>query len=150
MKLPGANGWEHCASGFFFLTLKIYGRRLNENGYNRDKELREEVFIMAVLHITNNNFDTEVLQAEQLVLLDFWASWCGPCQMLAPAVEQIAQEMPEIKVGKVNVDEQPELAQSFQIMSIPTLVLMKNGKVADKSIGLVSKGEIMDMVKKEL
>ena len=83
---------------------------------------------MAVLTITKDNFEQEVLKSEKTVLLDFWAAWCGPCRMLSPVVDAIAEERPDIKVGKVNVDEQQELASEFQVMSIPTLVVVKDGK----------------------
>ena len=81
---------------------------------------------MSVLQITKNNFDTEVMNSEKPVLIDFWASWCGPCKMLSPVVDEIAEETTDVKVGKVNVDEQPELARQFGVMSIPTLVLIKD------------------------
>lgn len=105
--------------------------------------------IMAALHITNENFDQEVLHSDKPVLLDFWASWCGPCQMIAPVIEQISEEVSDAKIGKVNVDEQPELAQQFQIMNIPTLVVMKNGKLVNKAIGIAGKDEILEMLKAE-
>lgn len=99
---------------------------------------------MAEIKITNENFEAEVLKAELPVLVDFWAAWCGPCRMLAPAVAQIAAECEgKIKVGKVNVDEQPELAQRFGIMSIPTVLAFKDGKKVNQSIGLVSKEKLL-------
>ena len=102
---------------------------------------------MAVITITNENFEAEVLKADKPVLLDFWASWCGPCKMLSPIVDQIAEEHDEIKVGKINVDDQPDLAQQFRVMSIPTLVVMKNGEVAATSVGLQPKQAILELVK---
>lgn len=105
---------------------------------------------MNMITITNENFEDEVLKSDKPVLLDFWADWCGPCKMLSPLVDQIAEEMQNIKVGKVNVDEQQELAQKFDIMNIPTLIVMKNGKIADKSIGAVPKNEISAMIEKAL
>ena len=99
---------------------------------------------MAEIKITNENFESEVLKSELPVLVDFWAAWCGPCRMLAPAVAQIAAECEgKIKVGKVNVDEQPELAQRFGIMSIPTVLVFKDGKKVNQSIGLVSKEKLL-------
>lgn len=92
--------------------------------------------------ITRDNFETEVLQAEGPVLLDFWASWCMPCTMLSPVVDEFASEHPEIVVGKVNVDEQNELAAKFRVMSIPTLLVFKNGEVDKRSVGVISKEEI--------
>lgn len=102
---------------------------------------------MSVLQITKNNFDTEVMNSEKPVLIDFWASWCGPCKMLSPVVDEIAEETTDVKVGKVNVDEQPELARQFGVMSIPTLVLIKDGKVAEQSVGVKPKDTILKMIK---
>ena len=102
---------------------------------------------MKPLTITKDNFDKEVANSDKPVLLDFWASWCGPCKMVSPIVDQIAQEAADAVVGKINVDEQPELAASFNIMSIPTLIVMKKGKVVKTSIGARSKADILDMLK---
>lgn len=102
---------------------------------------------MKPLTITKDNFDKEVANSDKPVLLDFWASWCGPCKMVSPIVDQIAQEAADAVVGKINVDEQPELAASFNIMSIPTLMVMKKGKVVKTSIGARSKADILDMLK---
>ena len=102
---------------------------------------------MSVLQITKNNFDTEVMNSKKPVLIDFWASWCGPCKMLSPVVDEIAEETTDVKVGKVNVDEQPELARQFGVMSIPTLVLIKDGKVAEQSVGVKPKDTILKMIK---
>ena len=101
---------------------------------------------MSVLTVTQENFEREVLQADRPVLLDFWASWCGPCRMVSPLVDQVADERPDIKVGKVNVDEQPGLAQRFGVMSIPTLVVMKNGKVTNQAVGVRPKSQILAML----
>lgn len=102
---------------------------------------------MSVITITNDNFESEVMKSEKNVLLDFWASWCGPCRMVSPIVDEIAEENPDIKVGKINVDEQPELAGAFQIQSIPTLVAIKNGRIADVAVGARDKKSILAMVK---
>lgn len=101
---------------------------------------------MAVITITKENFAQEVLQSEKPVLLDFWASWCGPCRMLSPIVDEVAEERGDVKVGKVNVDEQPELASRFGVVSIPTLVVMKNGKIVDQAIGARPKNAILGML----
>ena len=101
---------------------------------------------MAVAHVTNENFDSEVLQSDKPVFIDFWASWCGPCQMVAPVVEELSEEIADVKFAKVNVDEQPELARQFQVMSIPTMVLLKEGKVVDTTIGAQPKEDIAKFV----
>lgn len=97
---------------------------------------------MAAIVITKENFDSEVLKAEGTVLIDFWATWCGPCRMLSPIVDEVASERPDVKVGKINVDEQPELAQQFGIMSIPTLLIFKNGEKVQESVGLIPKEKV--------
>ena len=102
---------------------------------------------MSVITITKANYDEEVVRSEKTVLLDFWASWCGPCRMLSPTIDKIADERPDIKVGKVNVDEQSELAAKFGVVSIPTLVVLKNGEVVNKSVGARPKEQILDMLK---
>ena len=102
---------------------------------------------MSVTVITKENFEAEVLKSDKPVLIDFWASWCNPCRMLSPVVDEIAEETPSIKVGKVNVDEQPELAQKFDVMSIPMLVVFKDGKAVNNSVGVQPKGNILDMLK---
>ena len=101
---------------------------------------------MSAMTITKNNFQEEVLQSSVPVLLDFWASWCGPCRMVAPVLEEIAAQRPDIKVGKINVDEQPELAQAFQVMSIPTLVVMKGGKIINRALGARPKEQILELL----
>ena len=103
---------------------------------------------MAEIIITEQNFEQEVLNADKPVLVDFWASWCGPCRMLAPTIELIAEEMEGVaKVGKVNVDEQPDLAARFGISSIPTLIVFEDGKVKNTSVGVVPKSMIEDMLR---
>lgn len=101
---------------------------------------------MSVVTITNENFETEVLQESKPVLLDFWASWCGPCRMVSPVIDEIAEERGDIKVGKVNVDEQGALAQQFSVMSIPTLVVMKDGKIVNKAVGAMPKENILALL----
>ncbi len=101
---------------------------------------------MKTVKITRDNFEEEVLKSNKPVLLDFWAAWCGPCRMISPIVDEIAGEVTDAKVGKINIDEQPELAQAFGIMSIPTLVSMKDGKVVNKMIGVKPKASILQMM----
>lgn len=100
---------------------------------------------MAVLKVTNNNFE-QVKNSDKTVLLDFYADWCGPCRMVGPIIDEIADENPDILVGKVNVDEEQQLAQAFSVMSIPTLVVLKNGKVVSKSMGAKPKAQILSML----
>ena len=101
---------------------------------------------MTAMNIDRENFQSEVMQSDRPVLLDFWAPWCAPCRMVVPIVEEIARERADIKVGKVNVDEQPELASAFGVMSIPTLVVMKNGKIVDQAMGARPKAAIRAML----
>ncbi|MBQ3864731.1 MAG: thioredoxin [Clostridia bacterium] len=101
---------------------------------------------MAVKVITKDNFQEEVLKAEKPVLLDFWAAWCGPCRMVSPLVDQISEERDDVIVGKINVDEEDELARSFGVLSIPMLVVMKDGKVANQAIGARPKSAILDLL----
>ncbi|MFR3787933.1 thioredoxin [Agathobaculum desmolans] len=110
-----------------------------QNKYKEDE-------IMSAMHITQTNFQQEVLESDKPVLLDFWASWCGPCRMVSPIIDEIADEHPEIKVVKVNVDEQPGLAAQFRVMSIPSLFVMKNGKIVNQAMGARPKQQILSMV----
>ena len=101
---------------------------------------------MAVITITAENFETEVVKSEKTVLLDFWASWCGPCRMVSPIIDEIAEERTDIKVGKVNVDEEFELAGAFRISSIPTLLVLRDGKVVNQAMGARPKQAILDLL----
>ena len=100
---------------------------------------------MSVVTVTNENFEQEVLMSKKPVLVDFWASWCGPCRMLSPIIEEIAQEQKNKKVCKINVDEQPELSKKFDVMSIPTLIVFKNGKVAKRASGARPKQSVVEL-----
>ena len=102
---------------------------------------------MKAIEITKENFKEMVLENKKTVLLDFWASWCGPCRMLSPIVDEIAEEHDELQVGKVNVDEQEELAAQFGVQSIPSLFVFKNGEITNKSVGAIPKNQILGMIK---
>ena len=101
---------------------------------------------MSVLTITKENFNAEVMNSDKPVLLDFWATWCGPCRMLSPVIDEIAGERADIKVGKINIDEQEDLAAKFGVMSIPTLIVIKDGKIANQSVGIRPKAQILSML----
>jgi thioredoxin len=115
---------------------------LNSYRFTFDREMEK----MSAIKITKENFETEVLQSDKPVLLDFWAAWCGPCKMVSPVIEEIAGEVTHAKVGKVNVDEQPELAAKFRVMSIPTLAVLKGGQVVKTSVGAQPKQAILSML----
>lgn len=100
-----------------------------------------------IINITKENFQNEVLKSDKKVLLDFWADWCGPCMMLSPIVDEISNEVSNVKFGKVNVDEQGELAQAFRISSIPALIVIENGKIVNQSVGLISKDKVISLIK---
>ncbi len=101
---------------------------------------------MSVINVDQTNFQTEVLDSKKPVLLDFWAPWCAPCRMVAPILEEIEAERPDIKVGKINVDEQSELAGQFHVMSIPTLIVMENGRVKNRAVGAQPKSQILALL----
>ena len=101
---------------------------------------------MAIVNITNANFKEEVLDSDKKVLVDFWAPWCGPCRMVSPIVDEIAEENAAVKVAKINIDEQPQLAAQYGVMSIPTLMLFENGDVVDKAVGARNKSFILQML----
>ena len=101
---------------------------------------------MEIIKLTKENFDLEALQSDKTVLIDFWAPWCGPCRMLSPTIDEIAKEREDVKVCKINVDEEPELAQRFSVMSIPMLVVIKNGQVTDTSVGMRPKDAILKLL----
>ena len=101
---------------------------------------------MQIVEVTKDNFEQEVLGAKVPVVIDFWAVWCGPCQMLSPIVDEVAEERDDIKVGKINVDEQMELAQKYGVMTIPTLLVIKNGEIANKHIGALSKSGVIELL----
>ena len=102
---------------------------------------------MAVLHVNKDNFQQEVLESSKPVLLDFWATWCMPCRMLSPILDEIAEETDEFKICKINVDEEGELAMQFKVMSIPTLVVMKNGAEVERSLGVMPKDDVLDLMR---
>ena len=101
---------------------------------------------MSAINVNKNNFNQEVLNSDKPVLLDFWASWCGPCRMVAPVLEEIAAERSDIKVGKINVDQEPELAAQFGVVSIPTLVVMKDGRIVNQAVGARPKAQLLAML----
>ena len=102
---------------------------------------------MSVIKITEQNFEAEVLKSDVPVLVDFWAVWCGPCQMMAPILHELETEMPDVQIGKVNVDEQMDLARQFRVVSIPTLIIFKNGQEVQRMVGVTSKEELKDALK---
>lgn len=101
---------------------------------------------MSVIHVNKNSFQEEVMKSEKPVLLDFWAAWCGPCRMIAPALDELAEENPDVKIVKINVDEEPELANQFRVMSIPALFVLKNGEVVAQSLGVKPKAQLQAML----
>ena len=101
---------------------------------------------MSVIKVNEENFEEEVLQSEKPVLVDFFAEWCGPCKMLSPVVDSVAEEMPQIKVCKIDIDDSIELAQQYRVMSVPTLLIFQNGKVIDQSVGVIPRDRLLEML----
>ena len=120
-------------------------QKQTENILNQENNNEEEIDM--IIEINTKNFASEVLQSDKTVLIDFYADWCGPCKMLSPIVEQVASENEDLKVVKVNVDDSPLIANEFGIVSIPTLVVIKNGKETNRAVGVLSKSEILELVK---
>mgnify|MGYP002606898690 FL=1 len=102
---------------------------------------------MAIIDLTKENFQAEITKSDKPVLVDFWAVWCGPCQMMAPILHELETEMPDVQIGKVNVDEQMDLARQFRVVSIPTLIILKNGQEVQRMVGVTSKEELKDALK---
>ncbi|HOV40531.1 MAG TPA: thioredoxin [Oscillospiraceae bacterium] len=114
---------------------------------NKQTTKNKEMDFMSTVKITKENFNAEVMNSDRPVLIDFWAPWCGPCRMVSPIVDEIADEVSAtVKVGKINIDEEPELASSFNVMSIPTLVVVKNGKIVNSAVGARPKQEILKLL----
>lgn len=104
---------------------------------------------MSITNINNSNFESEVINSDKKVLADFWAPWCGPCRMLLPTLEELAEDLSDVKICKINVDDESELAARFGIMSIPTLIVFENGRIVSKSVGVRSEDEILEMLEKQ-
>ena len=132
-----------------FISLLILASKILNKEYSQNKieKNKMEENKMKVITVTEKNFEEEVLKSEKTVLIDFYADWCGPCKMLSPIVEQVAEENDKIKVVKINIDQEENLAVEYQIVSIPTLVVIKNGKEIIRSVGVIDKEKILNLVK---
>lgn len=119
-----------------------YTERVDNNFY-----FFRRFYIMAIIDLTTENFQEEITKSDKPVLVDFWAVWCGPCQMMAPILHELEEAMPEVQIGKVNVDEQMDLARQFRVVSIPTLIVFKNGQEVKRMVGVTSKEELMEALK---
>ena len=137
--------------GIKFLLNKETNKKINnssiENEYTNTNKEEKEIENMNIIKVSNENFEEEVLNSDKVVLIDFFADWCGPCKMLSPIIEKISNENQNIKVVKINVDEAQDIAMKYQVMSIPTLVVIKDGEEVNRSVGLVSQADIEKMIK---
>ena len=133
------------ATVFFFIVIILLSKFLNDR--NKVEISNEEESTMEVMKVTSSNFEEEVLNSDKTVLIDFYADWCGPCKMFSPIVESVAEENEDIKVVKIDVDNAQDLAIKYQVMSIPTIVVIKNGQEVNRNVGVVSKSQIVEMVK---
>ena len=139
----------------FIISLIVINSLLNKESekmlYQSNEQINikneEEENKMEILKVTSENFESEVLQSDKPVLIDFYADWCGPCKMLSPIVDEVAEENTDIKVVKINVDNAQDLAMKYQVMSIPTLVVIKEGKEVNRSVGLIDKSEVVSLIK---
>ena len=139
----------------FIISLIVINSLLNKESekmlYQSNEQINikneEEENKMEILKVTSENFESEVLQSDKTVLIDFYADWCGPCKMLSPIVDEVAEENTDIKVVKINVDNAQDLAMKYQVMSIPTLVVIKDGKEVNRSVGLIDKADVISLIK---
>lgn len=139
----------------FIISLIVINSLLNKESEKMLYESSEQINIkneeeeneMEILKVTSENFESEVLQSDKPVLIDFYADWCGPCKMLSPIVDEVAEENTDIKVVKINVDNAQDLAMKYQVMSIPTLVVIKDGREVNRSVGLIDKSEVVSLIK---
>ena len=133
------------ATVFFIIGMILLSKFLNDR--NKVEISNEEESTMEVMKVTSSNFEEEVLNSDKTVLIDFYADWCGPCKMFSPIIESVAEENEDVKVVKIDVDNAQDLAIKYQVMSIPTIVVIKNGKEVNRNVGVVSKSQIVEMVK---